>query len=617
MSFIDRMINIGVDEKLHPSDAMRVRLINMFCAISMLFLIICFVVYFQSVKLVSVFGISFLVFGTVVVLNYRRKYLIGKVLMLNYVILVIVVLCLLAGGSGETPAMLLLPISLAAMLFSAKNHFWRLQGYVLPIIFFITLEYNDYSWLEEVNTTGIAKEVSTYLPFLFTALLLVIVLNYFVRTSDSNEKEVAKLLDETSLQNSKLQLMMDEFIHNQEELYSMNKQLEEYKENLELKVKERTRQLRIEKARLDYTKTELEELHESEKQQREQLEGVLKQLQNKEQQLTKAYEELQASARDLRMNAEELKTTNEDLENTKITLEFALKKESEIRVKLEKTLFELKDAQAKLVQSEKMASLGQITAGVAHEINNPINFVLAGSDVLADSLSELMSLTRLYREIKSSLNSNELISKLKEVEQLCDKLQIDHIEEDIYQTVADIKEGAVRTAEIVKGLRNFSRMDEDALKKANVHDGLDSTLVILRNQYKNRVEIIKDYDPSVIEIDCYPGKLNQVFMNILGNAIDAIEGEGRVWITTKDLGEQIGITIQDTGSGIPEEIAQKVFDPFFTTKEVGKGTGLGLAIVYGIIEKHQGEISFESTPNQGTVFTIKLQKHLSKKDIRP
>lgn len=186
------------------------------------------------------------------------------------------------------------------------------------------------------------------------------------------------------------------------------------------------------------------------------------------------------------------------------------------------------------------------------------------------------------------------------------KKEFDFTVEEIHKLVKGIEEGSSRTAEIVRGLRNFSRMDENEIKNADIHEGVDSTLTLLHNKYKNRIEVVKDYDSAIGEIECYPGPLNQVFMNLLSNAIDAIDNEGKILIRTIKENDKVKIMIRDTGAGMPGETVNKIFDPFFTTKPVGEGTGLGLAITYGIIEKHHGKISVVSAKGEGTEFTIML-----------
>jgi len=268
---------------------------------------------------------------------------------------------------------------------------------------------------------------------------------------------------------------------------------------------------------------------------------------------------------------------------------------------------ELQAAQLQLVQSDKMASLGQLTAGIAHEINNPVNFISAGIDALKQNYQDIKEILLEYLSLDAEKNNTE---KIKEIRLKQKQFDLDGILEEIAQLYTSIKNGAQRTTEIVKGLRNFSRLDEDVLKKANIEECLDSTLIILRSQIKERIEVIKEYG-HVPEILCFPGQLNQVFINILNNAAQAIEGQGKIWIKTRADSDYIEIRIKDSGKGIPQDVKNKIFDPFFTTKDVGVGTGLGLSISNGIIEKHKGKISVESVLGEGAEFIILIPVNLS------
>jgi len=263
---------------------------------------------------------------------------------------------------------------------------------------------------------------------------------------------------------------------------------------------------------------------------------------------------------------------------------------------------QLKATQSKLVESEKMASLGVLTAGVAHEINNPINFISAGIEALKENFTDVTDLLELYFQYDPATSPPGEWEKILQKKK---RLTGDGILPEIKDLLASIKNGAARTTEIVKGLRSFSRLDENDRKKANLEEGIDNTLVILNSRMKNRVEVIKEYG-KIPEILCFPGQLNQVFMNVLHNASDAIEGEGKITIKTWQENGHVKITMRDTGNGMPEEVRRKIFEPFFTTKAVGKGTGLGLSIAYGIIEKHKGVIEVESAIGKGTQFTITL-----------
>ena len=267
----------------------------------------------------------------------------------------------------------------------------------------------------------------------------------------------------------------------------------------------------------------------------------------------------------------------------------------------------LKLTQSQLVQSEKMASLGQLVAGIAHEINNPLTFISAGVDSLGANLEEVRQVLDIYHRITPD-NTKE---KLKEIEEIKEQVDYTQAIREINKLIESIKNGTDRTTEIVKGLRTFSRLDEDELKLANILEGLDSTLILLRNKYKERIDIEKHYG-DIPEIECFPGQLNQVFMNILSNAIDAIDNKGKIIITFSKLKDSVKVSIRDTGRGIPENIKSKIFDPFFTTKDVGQGTGLGLSISHSIIEKHRGSIEVKSEVGKGSEFVIVLRVKQSK-----
>lgn len=310
-------------------------------------------------------------------------------------------------------------------------------------------------------------------------------------------------------------------------------------------------------------------------------------------------------------NLEEYNRNLEEKVKTR-TAEIALKNE-QLNIQTEElhtTLENLRHSQAQLIQSEKMASLGQLVAGIAHEINNPVNFISAGVDSLYTNLEEIRRVLNMYNKI----TIKNVDKTLKEIEELKEKIGYKEAVKEIVKLIQSIKNGTYRTTEIIKGLRTFSHLDEDLIQTADLHEGLDSTLVLLRNRYKNRIEIEKKY-ADIPAIECYPDQLNQVFMNILSNAIDAIDNEGIITISTSVRNDQIQISICDTGKGIPDMLKDKIFEPFFTTKEVGKGTGLGLSISHGIIEKHRGSISFKSEVGKGSEFIINLPVKQGKIEI--
>lgn len=282
--------------------------------------------------------------------------------------------------------------------------------------------------------------------------------------------------------------------------------------------------------------------------------------------------------------------------------------------KLSEALQNLKDTQSQLVEAEKMASLGQLTAGIAHEINNPINFVKSNIKPLQLDIRDLVEVIDAYGQLHGAA-AEEIPAKLTQIDQLKKQIDLGYVRQEIDSLVKGIQEGAERTAEIVLGLRTFSRLDESEVKTVNVHDGIDSTLVLLKSSLPQHITIRKDFQSQGM-LECFPGKLNQVFMNILSNGIQAIkqkevQGEQEsITISTRDMGDKMEIRIRDTGIGMPEEVQQKIFDPFFTTKDVGEGTGLGLSIVYNIIQKHGGKIEVHSSPGNGAEFVISLFKVL-------
>jgi signal transduction histidine kinase len=271
-------------------------------------------------------------------------------------------------------------------------------------------------------------------------------------------------------------------------------------------------------------------------------------------------------------------------------------------------LTDLKNAQTQLVDAEKMASLGQLTAGIAHEINNPINFVSSNIKPLRRDIEDIQELITKYEEL---VDKHSLSEQFDEVAKLKKELDYDYLKHEIDVLLKGMADGAGRTVEIVKGLKSFSRLDESDLKYANVNEGIDSTLIILSSTFRGKINMVKELG-QIPEIECFAGKLNQVFMNIINNAAQAVlaihsnDDEGKVIIRTQNNGDNISIHIIDNGTGMSEEVRSKIFDPFFTTKKAGEGTGLGLSIVYSIIELHKGSIEVKSTLGVGTEFIITL-----------
>lgn len=302
-----------------------------------------------------------------------------------------------------------------------------------------------------------------------------------------------------------------------------------------------------------------------------------------------------------------LKQANETLEE----------KVEERTLKLQETLTELNKTQAQVIQSEKMSSLGQLVAGVAHEINNPVNFIHGNVIYLQEYIGNLLKLINLYQE--------KYPDQEPEIEDVIEEIDLEFLQDDLPKMLNSIEVGTQRIRNIVLSLRNFSRMDEAEFKEVNPHEGIESTLLILQHRLK-----AKDQNPEILiirnygvlpEVECYAGQLNQVFMNVFVNAIDAIEDKnsnlslaeikenpGKITINTQVIPNNfIEVRISDNGKGMSEDVKNHIFDPFFTTKTVGKGTGMGMAISYQIItEKHQGKLECSSILGEGTEFIISI-----------
>lgn len=276
---------------------------------------------------------------------------------------------------------------------------------------------------------------------------------------------------------------------------------------------------------------------------------------------------------------------------------------------LSRTLTDLKETQSQLVESEKMASLGQLTAGIAHEINNPINFVTSNVRPLKRDVDLLLNIINQVEEVATK--DIPVVEKQTQISSLKTEHDFDYLKEEIEFLLKGINEGSTRTAEIVKGLRIFSRVDEDDLKRADINEGLDSTITIINNQLNGRIKITRNYGNLPL-VECYPGKLNQVFLNLISNAIYAIQDKyketqgGEIVISTHTKDNSVIISVKDNGVGMNEATMKKLFEPFFTTKPVGEGTGLGLSISYNTVKKHNGTISVNSVLNEGTEFIIEI-----------
>jgi ligand-binding sensor domain-containing protein/signal transduction histidine kinase len=309
-----------------------------------------------------------------------------------------------------------------------------------------------------------------------------------------------------------------------------------------------------------------------------------------EAEVSAATHSLREQKEEVESQRDEIVATNEALANQKRELEF--------------TLENLKITQDQLIQSEKMASVGVLTAGIAHELNNPINFVSGNVGPLKRDIDDLFSLIKIYEE---SMESHNLTNKISDAEALKEKLDYTFLIKEIISLLEGIEEGASRSSQIIKGLRSFSRLDQEKCQSYNIHEGIDSSLILLHNQIKERIVIKREYG-DFDDIECFPGKLNQVIMNILTNSIQSIEGKGEISIQTISSDIGVKIIIKDNGVGMTPEVKKHIFEPFFTTKKVGKGTGLGLSISFGIIEQHNGNIDVISEPGKGTEIIISLPR---------
>ncbi|MGB3291798.1 MAG: ATP-binding protein [Phormidesmis sp.] len=339
-------------------------------------------------------------------------------------------------------------------------------------------------------------------------------------------------------------------------------------------------------------------------------------------------QQLEKQNRTLRKKLERAEVTNRELEATTQKKESLLRQvilelrdsQSALELQsreLEETCLNLKRTQVQLVQAEKMSSLGQLVAGVAHEINNPVNFIHGNIVHLEAYLKDLLEFIGLYE--------SHYPNPVTEIQQAAEDLEIDYIKTDLHKMLPSMSMGTRRIRDIVLSLRNFSRMDEAECKAVDIHDGIESTLLILQHRFKSQserptIEVVKEFG-TLRQIECFAGQLNQVFMNILSNAIDALETglkenptaqkNPKIVLRTETCADNIVISISDNGAGMPTAVKDRIFDPFFTTKPVGKGTGMGMAISHQlVVEKHGGEIACHSEEGVGTTFTITLPVRL-------
>ncbi|EAZ80750.2 sensor histidine kinase [Algoriphagus machipongonensis] len=297
---------------------------------------------------------------------------------------------------------------------------------------------------------------------------------------------------------------------------------------------------------------------------------------------------------------------NETLVKEQNTL---LEKKVKMRTdELESALRNLQNTQSQLVNQEKMASLGQLTAGIAHEINNPINFVSSNIMPLKRDIKDIMEVIDFYRNTGLKEFTEESKKEAKDLEE---DLELDYVLDEVDQLLKGMEDGARRTVEIVKGLRLFSRVDEQDVKKVDLHDGINSTIILLNSSIPGKIRIVREFNELPM-VECLAGKINQVFMNIINNAVHALSDhmeeikDPHITIRTKSKVDYVTVEIEDNGPGMPDTVKERIFEPFFTTKAVGKGTGLGLSIVYSIIENHKGTLEVKTTQGEGTTFIITL-----------
>lgn len=289
----------------------------------------------------------------------------------------------------------------------------------------------------------------------------------------------------------------------------------------------------------------------------------------------------------------ELKRSRDRLANQNVHLE----------AELTKRLIENQQVQIQLLQSEKLAAIGQLAAGIVHEINTPVGFVASNLTTLNGYQRDVFELLDAYEAQEGAgMPENAALAKIRALKQQKDMA---FLRNDIGQLIAESRAGLVRVADIVRDLKNFSRAESDDRQWTDLHDGLDSTLNIVWNEIKYHCTLHKDYG-EVSRVYCNPSQINQVILNLLVNAAQAIPEKGDITIRTGQADGKAFIAIADTGAGIPVENLPRLFEPFFTTKPVGKGTGLGLSIAYGIVQKHAGRIEVDSTVGKGTTFTVWL-----------
>ena len=304
------------------------------------------------------------------------------------------------------------------------------------------------------------------------------------------------------------------------------------------------------------------------------------------------YEEINDLIETYNKMAESLEASYTDLEN----------KVKERTSELETANNELKNTQTMMVHSEKMRSLGQLVSGITHEINNPINFIHGNMLHLKNYSTDLVHLIELYESSEEDLDED----KQNKIKALKEQIELDFIKEDLPMLIKSCHEGTERTKNIILDLKNFSRLDEMVINSINLEREIETTLNILNNKIKNKIEVVKEYENDIPLIDGFGGQINQVFMNVLDNACYAIKETGKIHIRLKKTEKHVTIEFEDSGSGMNQEQKSKIFEPFYTTKPVGQGSGMGMSISYKVIQNHQGTIVVNSEIGKGTTFKIQL-----------
>jgi hemerythrin-like metal-binding protein len=311
---------------------------------------------------------------------------------------------------------------------------------------------------------------------------------------------------------------------------------------------------------------------------------------------------------ELKVEHEALKVLNDQLEERVKQRTAAVEKANQQLLanneELKQLNEKLESAHVQLLQSEKMASIGQLAAGVAHEINNPVGFVNSNMGTLGKYITNLFSVISAYETAEAKVGTNTC----PEVSEIKKKVDFNYLKEDIPSLLKESQDGLARVTRIVQDLKDFSHVDEANWQCANLELGIDSTLNVVSNEIKYKAEVVKEY-AGLPFVECIPSQLNQVFMNLLVNAAQAIDTKGTITVSTGKSGDEVWVEVADTGKGIPAENLNRIFDPFFTTKPIGKGTGLGLSLSYGIVQKHHGRIEVKSEVGKGTAFRIWLPVH--------